>query len=268
MGNKDKYGFETTSLTLVEKLARGEEWERFCKLYYAPITNKFNAINNSSRSVNGAAGKPMVDDVDKDDAIAAIFEKLHKKLQGTYESERGRLRVFLSLLIDHAIKDYCKRRNKERSELIADASDEGRASIADEVVDDEGSSSNADVEWVEYLQNEAVRLALTRHPWKADTKLVIKAICEEAKKPTKAQCKANAKKAGVELSDEELAKESQRSDEELAKEFSITAVNLRKIRERFFKEVRKHFEQFRVDDPGFFEQYARNHDIPFCHEKW
>ena len=46
MKKKDPYDFQTTSLTMVEKLARGEDWPRFCDRYYEPIEKVFNAIKN------------------------------------------------------------------------------------------------------------------------------------------------------------------------------------------------------------------------------
>ena len=110
MNKKDKYGFQTTSLTMVEKLARGEDWPRFCERYREPIKNVFNAINRKKGC--------LVDSVDVDDAISAIFLKLNEKLQTSYDPKRGRLRKWLSTVIRNAIFDYCKEREKAQKLLV------------------------------------------------------------------------------------------------------------------------------------------------------
>ena len=99
MSKKDKYGFQTTSLTLVEKLARGEDWPRFCERYREPIQNVFNAINRKKGC--------LVDSADVDDAISAIYLKLKEKLQTSYNPKRGRLRNWLKAVVRNAIFLTC-----------------------------------------------------------------------------------------------------------------------------------------------------------------
>ena len=117
MSNKN--GFPTTSLTLVEKLARGEDWPRFCERYREPIQNVFNAINRKKGC--------LVDSADVDDAISAIYLKLKEKLQTSYNPKRGRLRRWLSTVVRNAIFDYRKEREKSQKILVVapDSSHDG-----------------------------------------------------------------------------------------------------------------------------------------------
>lgn len=244
---KDKYGFDTTSATLVEKLSRGEDWERFCKLYAQPIRDKFNAINHRK------GVKPLVPAVDEEDALAKIFEKLKKKLEGSYDPKRGKLRAWLAHVINNAVIDYCKDLAENQALLTLDAPDED-GNTFDPPDDKSQRFNDGDVEWVRYLRKTALYLAYARHPWKESTKAAIKAICQEDSKGTA----EDAKKDNV----------KRLTDDELGKSLSMTGANIRKIRERFYAEVRKRFDEFRNDDPEYFADYAKEHDLSFDIMNW
>ena len=226
MSNKN--GFPTTSLTLVEKLARGEGWPRFCKRYHEPIKNVFNAINRKKGF--------LVDSVDVNDAISAIFLKLKKKLQTSYNPKRGRLRYWLSTVVRNAIFDYRKEREKSQKTLVG-ASDSSHDGTDDNAVDSKTVIENSpdkpaadDKEWMGFLAVSSMNIAEVCRPWRARDKEVIKVIKEERVKE----------------------KTVRRSDKEIARFLKITAENLRKIRSRYMAEVVKQYHEFKEDDPAFF----------------
>lgn len=232
--SKDKYGFGTTSLTLVEKLSRGEDWERFCLMYHAPIRKRFIAVN-ASRGFEIKAG-------DVDDAISALFLKLNREFQGKgktggkvkgYNHKEKRLHDWLYMKISSAIHDYYNSIAKYPIQPTLDTPNEDG-----ETMDVLGSESlwydlGCD-QWIKYLQETAVTLAYERRAWTKQTKQIINALLQEArkKKPRRAS--------------------------EIAKEFSTTPENVRKIRERFYAEVRKRFNQFKMDDPDFFDEWVKS----------
>ena len=213
MSKKDKYGFQTTSRTMVEKLARGEEeaWKRFCERYYEPITNVFNAINRKFRCPIGS--------VEVGNEIHAIIEKLKVTLQ-TYDPERGKLRKWLSTVVRNAIKDYAK---KKAPVPLPEDYGTGEPST-------EGQQTSDDKEWMVFLAISSMNIAEVCRPWSARDKEVIKVIKEERVKE----------------------KTVRRSDKEIASFFKITEENLRKIRSRYMKEVYKQYHEFEEDDPAFF----------------
>ena len=176
--------------------------------------------------------------------IADIFRRLKKGVQSSYNPQKGRLRVWMGVLVDRAIKQYYKDRNKEKSELLLDAENDDGATLKDNI----GVADDYDVDrdWISYLQETAMDMAFTRHPWKKETKGVIKVMCDEMRKEPK----------------------EQRKDEELASELSITPASLRKIRERFCKEARKWFERFQSLEPESFAEYARTHGMNFDISRW
>ena len=228
MSKKDKYGFQTTSLTLVEKLARGEDWPRFCERYHEPIKNVFNAINWKKGC--------LVDSVDVDDAISAIYVKLKEKLQTSYDPNRGRLRRWLSTVVRNAVSDYRKEREKDQEPLVVvpDGSHDG---TDDNAVDSKAVIENSpdkpaadDKEWMGFLAVSSMNIAEVCRPWRARDKEVIKVIKEERVKE----------------------KTVRRSDKEIASFFKITEENLRKIRSRYMEEVYKQYHEFEEDDPAFF----------------
>lgn len=228
MSKKDKYGFETTSLTLVERLAHGgskEDWEKFWERYEDPVRNKFNAINRKG-------GMRQIDEHDVEDAIFVIFDRLRTGIEESYRHERGRLRDWLSVLVRNAIFDYRKQREKDQSPLRLDGED-SIEKIPDKAID-------ADKEWIEFLQLASVKFAITNRPWSARDKRIIKEIKEELMKE----------------------KSERRSDADIASQHKITKANLRQIRSRFIKEVRKQYDAFKNDDPAFFKEMER-HCISF-----
>lgn len=229
MDKKDKYGFQTTSLTMVEKLARGEDWQRFCERYAEPIKNKFKAINWKS-------GNPLIDAVDEDDAIVAIFEKLKKDLK-RYDHAKGRLRVWLSTVIRNAIYDYSQERKKNQKDLLLTSDTQngvnGDAADPKTVIEsyaDVDRQQEADKEWVEFLQISAIKFAEICRPWSTRDKDIIKVIKDELSKD----------------------KTIRRPSCEIADQFKITEENYRQICHRFVEEVRRQYGKFRNDDPAFF----------------
>lgn len=239
---KDKYGFDKTSTTLVEKLSRGEDWERFCALYAKPIREKFNACNL------GNGGGACISDVDQEDALAKIFEKLKVKLAGKYDPDKGHLRNWLSRVIRNAVVDYCKEVAGNRSQLTFDKPDEDGKTHdpRDKEQLREFLSNNGDLEWISYLKKTALYMACERHPWQEKTKMAIMAICENAQRP----------------------KGDQLTNDELARSLSMTGANMRKICERLRTVAKKYLNEFRNDDPEFFAYYAKEHDIPFDLREW
>ena len=218
--NNNKYGYPTTSLTMVEKLARGEDWERFYVRYYEPIKRMFLSVNNGQ--VAGA---------DVEDALSEIFVKLKQKLQTSYDLEKGKkgkLRNWLSTIVRNAIHDYCKRRKKQQAPLLSNQED-GSNPLANVPAPQPTAD---DQEWVEFLQHSSLVLAETCRPWSSRDREIHKAIRESY------------------LAREESARHT---DSEIAKSFGITEVNFRQIRSRYFKEVRKQYNEFRNDDPTFFK---------------
>ena len=247
MTTKKEIGFPTTSLTLVEKLARGEDWKRFCNRYYEPIRRKFDAINWKK-------GHP-IDKVNEADAISAIFLKLKAKLQASYhrrnnafsssyDPAKGRLRAWLSTFVRNAISDYRKDIEKDQEHLMRscdasicgddDALDDSKTMI--ESIPDRDQQLSDDREWMRFLQHSAIKFAETRRPWRARDKRIILVIKEELSK----------------------AKIDRRSDAEIADSFGITEVSLRQIRHRFMSEVRKQYDEFKTDDPLYFEALKDN----------
>ena len=228
MSKKDKYGFQTTSLTLVEKLARGEGWPRFCERYHEPIKNVFNAINRKKGCVVVSA--------DVTDAISAIFLKLKGELQTSYDPKRGRLRNWLKAVVRNAIFDYRKEWEKSQKILVA-APDSSHDGTDDNAVDSKTVIENIpdkpaaeDKEWMGFLAVSSMNIAEVCRPWSARDKEVIKVIKEERVKE----------------------KTVRRSDKEIASFFKITEENLRKIRSRYMAEVVKQYHEFEEDDPAFF----------------
>ncbi len=238
MSKKDKYGFQTTSLTMIEKLARGEDWPRFCERYYEPIKNVFNAINWKKGC--------FVDSVDVDDAIGTIIEKLKGKLQTSYNPKRGRLRNWLSTVIRNAIMDYWKEKKKAQESLLRvsncthNGADDDAVDSKTLIEDIPDKPADDDKEWMGFLAVSAMNIAEVCRPWSARDKEVIRVIKEE------------------------LAKEKpdRRSDKEIASVFNITEENLRKIRSRYMAEVRKQYHEFEQDDPAFFDT-MKKYNISF-----
>ena len=218
MDTKDKYGFQTTSRTMVEKLAHGEEeaWKRFCERYYEPIKHVFNAINRKYRC--------PIDSVEVGNEIHAIIEELKVTLQ-TYDPERGKLRKWLSTVVRNAIIDYAK---KKAPVPLPEDYGTGKPST-------EGQQTSDDEEWIQFLQFAAIKFAEVGRPWSARDKKIIKVIKEELKK----------------------AKKYRLSDKEIASAFKITEANLRKIRSRYMAEVRKQYDEFKQDDPEFFKDMKK-----------
>ena len=177
MNKKDKYGYPTTSLTMVEKLRRGEDWPRFCERYREPIKNELNAI---SRKKGGFVRSEEVDD-----AFGVIIEKLKGKLQTSYNPKRGRLRKWLSTVIRNAIFDYRKEREKSQKILVVapDSSHDGTDDNAEdsktliENIPDKPAAD--DKEWMGFLAISSMNIAEVCRPWSARDKEVIKVIKEE-----------------------------------------------------------------------------------------
>lgn len=233
MSNKN--GFPTTSDTLVDKLGRGEGWPRFCERYHEPIKNVFNAINRKKGF--------LVDSVDVDDAISAIFLKLKKKLQTSYNPKRGRLRRWLSTVVRNAISDYRKEREKDQKILSPIASSDGTDGDATDPIERipaEEQRIADDKEWIQFLQFSAIKFAEVCRPWSARDKKIFKVIKEELTKE----------------------KTDRRSDKEIADVFKISEENLRKIRSRYIAEILKQYNEFKQDDPEFFNAMEK-HSISF-----
>ena len=217
MNEKDKNGFPLTSDTLVKKLARGEDWPRFCERYREPIKNVFNAINRKKGF--------LVDSVDVDDAISAIFLKLKEILQTSYDPKRGRLRNWLSTVVRNAIFDYVKK-NKQPPAASSNGSDDNVPDLIDTIP----APEQDDQEWIQFLQFSAIKFAEVRRPWSARDKEIFKVIKEELAKD----------------------KPDQRPDKEIADAFGIAETNYRQIRHRYIAEIRKQYDEFKQDDPEFF----------------
>ena len=232
MDNTDKYGFQPTSLTLVEKLARGEDWERFCTQYYEPIKNKFNAINRKG-------GKPQIDEGDVDDAISAIILKLELRLQTSYDPKRGRLRDWLSAVVGNAISDY--RKEMARNREIPLPEDDSSITSGELVDNRDYRPTSGDEEWTEFLFCSSFTMAKIGRPWSKKVKPIIKEITKERM---------------LKMRDEDIPEDL--TDAAIARRFKITEMNLRKIRSRFMKEVRKLYDAFKKDDPAFFETMQKN----------
>lgn len=230
MNEKNKYGYQTTSLTMVEKLARGEDWPRFCERYSEPIKKVINAINNRRK------GCLLRSEEEVADAFGVIIEKLNEKLQTSYDPKRGRLRKWLSTFIRNAIFDYCKEREKAQKPLVqvpgsphdGNGDDALDAKTVIENIPDKPTAD--DEEWIQFLQFSAIKFAEVSRPWSSRDKEVIKVIKEELTKE----------------------KTERRSDREIASSFKITAANFRQIRHRYIVEVRKQYDEFKLDDPEFF----------------
>ena len=229
----NKYGFKTTSLTLVEKLSRGEDWDRFCLLYHAPIRKCFMAVNaRRGYEINAA---------DVDDAISALFLKLNRLFQGKgtdgdevkgYDPKKGRLHNWLYTTIRNAIHDYYNSIAKDPIQPTLDAPNEDGNTM--DVLGSECLWHDLGCDqWIKYLRETAVTLAYERRAWASQTKQIIRALLQED------------------------SKKEPRQDSEIATEFSTTPENVRKIRERFYAEVRKRFNQFKIDDPDFFDECAK-----------
>lgn len=231
--SEDKYGFKTTSLTLVEKLSRGEDWERFCLMYHAPIRKYFAAVN--------ARRGCEIKAVDVDDAVDVLFVKLNRLFQGKgtsggevkgYDPKKGRLHKWLYELIRNEIHEYYKRIAKVPIPILDAPNEDGdtRDIPAGELM---WSDPGCD-QWIEYLRETAIKLAYERPARASQTKQIIRVLLQED------------------------SKEKPRRDSEIAEEFSTTPENVRKIRERFYGEVRKLFNQFRMDDPDFFDECVKS----------
>ena len=228
MSKKDKYGFQTTSLTMVEKLARGEDWPRFCERYAEPIKNVLKAINWKKGQ--------LVPLEEVNDVFGIIIVKLKGSLQTSYDPKRGRLRKWLSTVIRNAIFDYCKEREEGQKHLlqVPACSHDG---AGDEAVDAKivfenipGKPAANNIEWMAFLANSSMNIAEACRPWSARDKEVIKVIKEERTKE----------------------KTGRRSDKEIASIFKISEENFRKIRSRYMEEVRKQYHEFEQEDPLFF----------------
>ena len=233
------YKFPTTSKSLIVIISTVEGWRRFCERYAEPIKNVLNAINNRRK---GRLLRPE----EVDDAFGVIIEKLNKKLQTSYDPERGRLRKWLSTVIRNAIFDYCKEREEGQKHLLQvpacshdGAGDE--AADAKTLIENIPDKPTAyDKEWDKFLQITALNMAEVSRPWSARDKEVIKVIKDELTKE----------------------KTERRSGREIASSFKITADNFRQICRRYKAEVRKQYDEFKQDDPDFFDA-MKKYSIPF-----
>ena len=227
---EDTYGFKTTSMTMVEKLSRGEDWERFCNLYHDPIKMFLQKKNGYLHCIS---------EPDLDDAVAAVFEKLNRVLQGKgargnpikgYEAQEGKkFRQWLYKLIENAIKDWGEKDRKKKSELTLDVADEDGETMA---VPDEHAArpDKGSEDWILFLQKCAIHYAYVRHTWKEIQKKIIKVYVID----------------------------QQGSDaESVAREFGTTPENVRKIKERFCKVAREYYAQYKDDDRDFFKEYLK-----------
>lgn len=239
--NNERTQFPMTSETLVDKLQRGEAWERFCKSYYGPIYASFMNLNEKRN------GEIPANDVD--DAVAWIFDYLKLIFQGknrkgeagraTYEYGKGRLRGWLYRIIGNAMHDYWREEYgegqvKERASLDVPGEDGESREVAESesVFYDIGSDN-----WVKFLQQAAVKEAMRARVRSETSQNIIGVIIRESHK------------------------EATLSDADIASECKSTEANVRKVRERFYKDVRKCFENYRVDDPEFFIEYAKTHGM-------
>lgn len=217
---EDKFGFKTTSLTMVEKLSKGEDWERFCNLYHAPIKMCLEKQN---------LGLGVVSETDIDDAVSAVFEKLKRGLQKYEPKEGKKFRYWLFTVIRNAIRDYGRVDRKKKAELTLDVENENGETRElpdpNAVSPDKGSE-----DWILFLQKCAIHYAYVRHTWKDIQKKVIKAY---------------------------VIDRQARDADTVAREFDTTPENVRKIKERFCKVAREYYEQYKDDDRDFFTEYLK-----------
>lgn len=238
--NELKTDFPKTSETLVDKLQRGEAWDRFCRSYYGPIYAAFMKINVDR---NG-----QIPESEVDDAIAWIFENLKFKFQGMnakgetgkarFEYGKGHLRGWLKTFIGHAMHDYWKEEHGGRRvlPLLDQPDDDGSVremSESESAFYDIGSD-----DWIVFLWRAAIKEALSFGKIRrgASQKIVNYII---------------------------RATEENRyaDDASIASECKTTEANVRQVRKRFREDVEKCFSRYRIDDPDFFIEYAKSHGM-------
>lgn len=233
--DNERTQFPMTSETLVDKLHRGEAWERFCKAYYGPIYAAFVKIN--------VARNGQIPETDVDDAVARIFEKLKLKFQSknangetgsaTYDYGKGHLRGWLKTFIGNAMHDYWKNEGGGRKvqPLLDQPAEDGSVREVPE-----SESAFYDIgsdDWIAFLQQAAVKEARSKRVRSAMSQNIISVIIRK------------------------FYKEEPLSDADIASECKSTEENVRKVRSRFFKDVRECFKKYPVDDPEFFIEYAK-----------
>lgn len=237
--NNERTQFPMTSETLVEKLHRGEAWTRFRESYYGPIYAVFMKIN--------VARNGQIPETDVADAVESIFDKLELNFQGknakgetgsaTYDYGKGHLRGWLKTFIGNAMHDYWKNEGGGRKvqPLLDQPAEDGSVREVPE-----SESAFYDIgsdDWIAFLQQAAVKEAMRSRVRSETSQNIIGVIIGESHK------------------------EETLSDADIASECKSTEVNVRKVRERFYKDVRKCFENYRVDDPEFFIEYAKTHGM-------